>query len=54
MATMTGKAARKSGGNRYACKRLNRHTNPMKKERWQAAQKQSKQFSDRTKAKYGL
>lgn len=54
MATMTGKAARRTGGNRYSCKRTNRHTNPMKRERWQAAQKQSKNYSDKTKEKYGL
>jgi len=34
MATMTGKAARRTGGNRYACKRANRKRNQAKIERW--------------------
>jgi len=54
MATMTGKKARRTGGNRYACKKTNRHTNPVKAARWQAQQRDTKKFSDKTKEKYGL
>jgi len=31
MATLTGKRVRRSGGNRYACKRRRRHTNHEKR-----------------------
>jgi len=34
MATMTGKKARRTGGNRYDCKRRNRKRNQAKIERW--------------------
>ena len=35
MATLTGKAARRRGGNRYACKTANKRRNPTKIARWQ-------------------
>ena len=60
MATMTGKAARKTGGNRYACKRSNRRRNPAKVARWQSRQKEWLKGSSlsaaqqKTKDKYGL
>lgn len=34
MATLTGKKARRTGGNRYACKRRNRHRNTNVEKRW--------------------
>jgi len=40
MATTTGKAARRRLGTRYAAKRRSRHTNPEKKARWIAREKQ--------------
>jgi hypothetical protein len=42
MATMTGKKARKTGGNRYACKRRNRKRNPLKVERWKELERRRK------------
>ena len=60
MATLTGKKARRTGGNRYACKRANRKRNPVKLARWQEGQ--DKIFKgggltvsqQKTKEKYGL
>lgn len=59
MATMTGKAARRSGGNRYACKRSNRRRNPAKIARWEARQKETfgrtlSESQQKTKEKYGF
>ena len=34
MAISTGKAARRTGGTRYDCKRSNRKRNPVKLARW--------------------
>lgn len=59
MATLTGKKVRRSGGNRYACKRSNRRRNPVKVARWQERTKELFKGSltdsqQKTKAKYGL
>lgn len=40
MATLTGKKARRTGGNRYACKRNNRKRNPVKVARWKTMEKE--------------
>ncbi len=42
MATLTGKKARRTGGNRYACKRSNRTRNPAKIARWKELEKRRK------------
>jgi hypothetical protein len=42
MAISTGKAARKRLGTRAAAKRQNRHTNPTKKIRWAAMERERK------------
>ena len=42
MATNTGKAARRTGGNRYACKRSTRRRNPAKVARWNQLEKERK------------
>lgn len=59
MATMTGKKARRTGGNRYACKRTNRRRNPAKVARWKSRQKETfgktlTASQQRTKEKYGF
>lgn len=60
MATLTGKKARRTRGNRYACKRANRHTNPVKKARWESRNKELfkggnlTDSQQKTKAKYNL
>lgn len=50
MATSTGKAARRRGGNRYDCKRGNRHRNPAKIARWNELERErlrrKKQFAE--------
>jgi len=48
MATATGKAARRRLGNRYDCKRTSRHTNPQKKARWMAQERDRKRKSGST------